>query len=80
MALSLRPALAGLLLAGVAFAAAPAHADVFSSQGFSGETTTIWPQARHESLNQINRDQIMAGFIAWLERVCPAGSGPSHPA
>ena len=41
MALSLRPALAGLLLAGVALAVAPAHADVFSSQGFSGETTTM---------------------------------------
>jgi len=40
MALSLRPAVAGLLLAGFAFAA-PAHADVFSSQGFSGETTTM---------------------------------------
>jgi hypothetical protein len=41
MASSLRPALAGLLLAGVTLAAAPALADVFSSQGFSGDTTTL---------------------------------------
>lgn len=50
------------------------------TMGFSDVTTTIWPQTRHESLNEINRDQIMADFMGWLERVCPAGSGPSHPA
>ena len=41
MAFSFRPALAGLLLAGAAFGTTPALADVFSSQGFSGETTTL---------------------------------------
>ena len=33
--------LAGLLLAGTVTAAAPARADVFSSQSFTGETTTL---------------------------------------
>ena len=41
MASSLRPALAGLFLAGVTLAAAPAFADVFSSQDFSGGTATL---------------------------------------
>ena len=41
MASSLRPALAGLLLAGVTLVAAPAFADVFSSQDFSGDTATL---------------------------------------
>lgn len=41
MAFSFRPVIAGLFLAGAAFGATPALADVFSSQGFSGETTTL---------------------------------------
>ena len=34
-------ALAGLLIAGSVLAAGPANADVFSSQSFTGETTTL---------------------------------------
>jgi len=40
MAFTFRPAVAGLFLA-VAVGSAPAFADVFSSQDFSGETTTL---------------------------------------
>lgn len=36
----LLPALAGAMIVGVSLAA-PAHADVFSSQSFTGETTTL---------------------------------------
>lgn len=50
------------------------------TMGFSDVTTTIYPQTRHESLNEINRDRVMADFMVWLERVCPAEAGPSHPA
>ena len=41
MALTFRPAVAGLFLTAAALGATPALADVFSSQGFSGETTTL---------------------------------------
>lgn len=35
--------------------------------GFSNLVSTIYPQTRHESLNDINRDQVMADFAAWLD-------------
>lgn len=37
--------------------------------GFSDVTATIWPQTRHESLNELNRDEITDAFAAWAERV-----------
>lgn len=55
MAVSFRPAFAGLLLAGIAFATSPAAADVFSSQGFSGDTTTL------DQLPGVNLD-VVPGF------------------
>lgn len=45
-----RPAVAGLFLTVAAFGATPALADVFSSQGFSGETATL------EQLPGVNLD------------------------
>ena len=36
---------------------------------FSAVTTTIDPQGRHESLNEINRDEIIAEFITWANLV-----------
>lgn len=38
----------------------------FQSAGFSDVTTTIYPQTRHEGLNDINRDQIMGDFRDWV--------------
>jgi alpha-beta hydrolase superfamily lysophospholipase len=37
--------------------------------GFSNLVSTIYPQTRHESLNEINRDQVMTDFAAWLDGV-----------
>ena len=37
--------------------------------GFSNLVSTIYPQTRHESLNEVNRDQVMAEFGSWLEHV-----------
>lgn len=37
--------------------------------GFSNLVTTIYPETRHESLNELNRDVIMADFAAWAGRV-----------
>jgi alpha-beta hydrolase superfamily lysophospholipase len=34
--------------------------------GFSDVTTTIYPDTRHESLNEVNRDVVMADFVEWL--------------
>lgn len=35
--------------------------------GMSDVTTKVWPQTRHEGLNEINRDVIMADFANWLD-------------
>ena len=69
MASSLRPALAGFLLAGVTLAAAPAFADVFSSQGFSGETTTL------DNLPGVNLD-MAPGYGGGLDN-CVENDRPS---
>lgn len=37
--------------------------------GFSNLVSTIYPQTRHESLNEINRDRVMTDFAAWLDGV-----------
>lgn len=37
--------------------------------GFSNLVSTVYPQTRHESLNEVNRDAIMADFAAWLNKV-----------
>jgi alpha-beta hydrolase superfamily lysophospholipase len=39
------------------------------ANGFSNLKTTIYPDTRHESLNEVNRDMITAEFIAWAKRV-----------
>jgi alpha-beta hydrolase superfamily lysophospholipase len=35
--------------------------------GFSSVTTSIYPDTRHESLNEVNRETVMADFVEWLE-------------
>lgn len=37
--------------------------------GFSNLVSTVYPETRHESLNEVNRDIVMADFAAWLERL-----------
>jgi len=37
------------------------------TQGMSDLTLTLLPDTRHESLNEINRDQTMSDFVAWLD-------------
>jgi len=36
--------------------------------GFSNLVSRIYPETRHESLNELNRDMITAEFAAWAER------------
>lgn len=37
--------------------------------GFSNLASTIYPETRHESLNELNRQVMMEDFAAWAERV-----------
>ena len=32
----------------------------------------VYPGARHEVFNEVNREEVVAGFLAWLDRVAPA--------
>ncbi len=37
-------------------------------------TAHYYPGARHEVLNETNRDEVTAGIVAWLDSVVPSGS------
>lgn len=49
--------------------AVTALAKRLSANGFSNLKTTIYPDTRHESLNEVNRNMIMADFVAWAKTV-----------
>jgi alpha-beta hydrolase superfamily lysophospholipase len=51
--------------------ATEALAGRMKAMGFSDVTTDIHPNDRHECLNDLNRDAVTAGFVAWLNRICP---------
>jgi alpha-beta hydrolase superfamily lysophospholipase len=40
--------------------------------GFSNVAMKIWPDTRHEGLNEINRDEITEDFVAWARQVALA--------
>jgi len=40
-------------------------------KGFSNLETRIYPENRHESLNELNRNLIMGDFVAWAKRALP---------
>ncbi len=42
------------------------------AMGFSNLQSTIYADTRHETLNEVNRDQAMRQFADWLDRVVPA--------
>jgi alpha-beta hydrolase superfamily lysophospholipase len=44
-------------------------ADRMRRMGFSNLDSKVYPDTRHESLNEINRDAIMADFAAWADSV-----------
>lgn len=71
----LRPIAAGLALAGAALAA-PAHADVFSSQSFTGDTATT------DNLPGVNLDVVPGlsnGFSNCAEDAVPSFATPGLP-
>ena len=44
----------------------------YEQAGLSDVTLVTWPGARHEVFNETNRDEVVAGMMAWLDRVLPA--------
>ena len=47
------------------------------AMGFSNLVSTVYPDTRHESLNELNRDIIMQDFIAWARGVVTGDAKPS---
>ena len=45
--------------------------DRLRTAGLTDVALTVWPQARHEIFNEINRDEVEADLLAWLDRVVP---------
>ena len=41
--------------------------DVYRAAGLQRLTTKIYPDARHETLNETNRDEVTADLVAWLD-------------
>jgi alpha-beta hydrolase superfamily lysophospholipase len=44
-------------------------ADRYRDAGVTDVTIKLYPGARHETLNETNRDEVTADLIAWLDRV-----------
>src|SRR5690348_2624908 len=44
-------------------------ADRYRAAGLTDVTVRTYPEARHEILNETNRDQIIAELISWIDRV-----------
>lgn len=46
-------------------------ADKYRKAGVTDVTTTIYPEGRHEVLNDSNRDEVTADVLAWLDQHLP---------
>ena len=44
-------------------------ADRYRPAGIEDVTVRLYPGARHETLNETNRDEVTADLVAWLDRV-----------
>jgi alpha-beta hydrolase superfamily lysophospholipase len=44
----------------------------YEAAGLHNVTLVTYPEARHEVFNEVNRDEVVAGMLAWLDRVLPA--------
>ena len=47
-------------------------ADRMKAMGFKNITCTLYPETRHEGLNDINRDDVTQNFLDWLAEVLPS--------
>jgi alpha-beta hydrolase superfamily lysophospholipase len=44
----------------------------YRTAGLTDVTLTTYPEARHEVFNEINRTEVIADLLTWLDRVHPA--------
>jgi alpha-beta hydrolase superfamily lysophospholipase len=49
-------------------------ADQYRRVGVAEVSTKFWPDARHEVLNETNRDEVMTDILGWLDAHVPAAS------
>jgi len=56
-------------------------ADAYRSRsGLTDVTTLVYPDARHEILNELQQHEVRADVLAWLDKYVPAGgSGGAEP-
>lgn len=47
-------------------------AERYRSMGLSDVELLVYPDARHELFNELNRDEVTADLIRWLDRVVPS--------
>jgi len=47
--------------------------DRYASAGLTDVTLKVYPQARHEIFNEINRDEVVDDLIAWLDQKLGSG-------
>lgn len=47
-------------------------AERMKAMGFKNVTCTIYPETRHEGLNDLNRDEVTQNFLDWLAEVLPS--------
>ena len=47
----------------------------YRAAGLERVTLRIYPGARHETLNEINRDEVTRDLVTWLDEVCPPSAG-----
>ena len=52
--------------------------DALKAAGFSRLTTRIYPDARHETLNETNREEVVRDLIAWLDGVVGRRQAPPN--
>ncbi|OEC37276.1 Lysophospholipase, alpha-beta hydrolase superfamily [Pseudomonas cuatrocienegasensis] len=52
-------------------------ADALRSAGHTRTDLRVYPEARHELFNELNRDAVTADLIAWLEHILPAPAQPT---
>jgi alpha-beta hydrolase superfamily lysophospholipase len=47
---------------------AEATQEFFTAAGSADKTFKMYPDARHETLNDLGREQVLADIVAWLEQ------------
>lgn len=52
-------------------ASSDAVVERYRQAGLTDLTYKVWPGARHEVFNEINRDEVFADLLAWIARVAP---------